>query len=164
MALTTQATVMSGRALSLGIGLTLGLAAASPALATEPAKVAFDDSGAVAQPVSETKGDPAKGREWFTDRKLGNCLACHANPDLADLPFHGEVGPSMDGVADRWSEAELRGIVINPKKTFSDETIMPAFYRADGFKRPLEDFEGKTILTAEQVEDVVAYLMTLKEN
>jgi len=76
--------------------------------------------------------------------------------------FHGEVGPILDGVADRWNEAELRGIVSNAKMMF-DGTIMPAFYRDAGYNRPLENFDGKTILSAQQIEDIVAYLMTLKE-
>ncbi|MEL6479950.1 MAG: c-type cytochrome, partial [Pseudomonadota bacterium] len=72
-------------------------------------------------------------------------------------------GPPLDGVADRWSEAELRAIIVNSKAVFGDHTIMPAFYRTTGFNRTLEKFAGKTILSAQQVEDVVAYLKTLKE-
>ena len=98
----------------------------------------------------------------FANRKLGNCLACHQNEDLRAEPFHGEVGPMMDGAGDRWSEAELRGIVVNSKMMF-DGTIMPSFYRTTNGARPLDKFAGKTILSAEQVEDVVAYLLTLKE-
>jgi len=82
---------------------------------------------------------------------------------MAEESFHGEVGPPMDGVADRWTEAELRGIVTNSKMMF-EGTIMPAFYVDSGYTRPLDDFAGKSILTAQQVEDVVAYLMTLKED
>ena len=102
-------------------------------------------------------------RKVFADRKLGNCLACHANSDQSDQPFHGEVGPELDGVADRWSEPELRGIVVNSKVLFGDGTIMPSFYRLKNGVRTMESFEGKTILSAELVEDVVAYLLTLKE-
>jgi sulfur-oxidizing protein SoxX len=96
------------------------------------------------------------------NRKLGNCLACHATEDLATEQFHGEVGPSLDGVADRWDEAQIRGILINSKETF-EGTIMPAFYVDGNFPRTKEKFKGKTILTAQQLEDVVAYLVTLKE-
>ena len=107
-------------------------------------------------------GDAVKGKEWFVGRKLGNCLACHVNADASKESFHGEVGPPLDGVGDRWSEAELRGIVTNSKMMF-DGTIMPAFYKDAGYNRPLDKFDGKTILSAQQVEDIVAYLMTLKE-
>lgn len=126
-----------------------------------PADVSFED-GAVAASLTGQAGDAAKGREWFVGRKLGNCLACHTNSDTEDELFHGEVGPLLDGVADRWTEAELRGIVTNAKMMFED-TIMPAFYKDSGYNRPLDEFEGKTILTAQQIEDIVAYLMTLKE-
>ena len=126
-----------------------------------PADVKHED-GAVAASLTGKPGDPAKGKAWFANRKLGNCLACHENSDSKDELFHGEVGPPLDGVGDRWSEAELRGIVTNAKMMF-DGTIMPAFYKDSGYTRPLEKFDGKTILSAEQVEDIIAYLMTLKE-
>jgi sulfur-oxidizing protein SoxX len=88
---------------------------------------------------------------------------------MADIPFHGEIGPMLDGVGDRWTEAELRGIVANAKKMFPD-SMMPSFYRVDGYTRPGNAFSGKVaddtfgpLLTAQQIEDVVAYLVTLKE-
>ncbi len=127
-----------------------------------PGDVAFDDYGAVAASLTGVPGDPANGAKVFANRKLGNCLACHINSDMADAPFHGEVGPPLDGVGSRWEEADLRGIVSNSKKMF-EGTIMPAFYVDSGYTRPLDKFEGKSILTAQEVEDVIAYLMTLKE-
>ena len=126
-----------------------------------PGDVVFED-GAIAASLTNVAGDPAKGKDWFVGRKLGNCLACHENSDAKSESFHGEVGPPLDGVADRWGEAELRGIVTNSKMMFED-TIMPAFYKDAGYNRPLDKFEGKTILSAQQVEDIVAYLLTLKE-
>ena len=114
--------------------------------------------------VTGTAGDAASGREAFADRKKGNCLACHANSDLKEQLFHGEVGPSLDGAADRWNEAQLRAIVIDSKQVFGEQTVMPGFYSLNVGINVAEDFKGKTILTAEEVEDVVAYLMTLKEN
>lgn len=126
-----------------------------------PGDVTFDD-GAVMASLTGVSGDAANGREVFANRKLGNCLACHVNSDMADLPFHGEVGPPLDGVGDRWSAEELRGIVSNSKMMF-EGSIMPSFYRLENGERPLPDFEGKSILTAQEVEDVVAYLLTLKE-
>ena len=135
--------------------------AAAYAEAVKPSEVVFEE-GVVTASLTGKAGDPAAGREVFANRKQGNCLACHVNSDLSELSFHGEVGPSLDGVGDRWSEAELRAIVANSKMVFED-TIMPAFYIDSGYERPLEKFAGKPILTAEQVEDVVAYLLTLKE-
>lgn len=80
---------------------------------------------------------------------------------LKSEEFHGEFGPSLDGVAGRYSAAQLRLIVANPKRLFAD-TVMPAFYKNDGFSRVRPEFVGKSILTAAQVEDVVAFLQTLK--
>ncbi|WP_298934378.1 sulfur oxidation c-type cytochrome SoxX [uncultured Ruegeria sp.] len=147
-------------ALKLGFAMML---CASTATAGElkPMDVSFTD-GAVETSLTGVAGDPAKGRAVFANRKEGNCLACHTNSEIPEEGFHGEVGPPMDGVADRWTEAELRGIVSNSKNMF-EGTIMPAFYIDSGYERPLDDFAGQSILTAQQVEDVVAYLMTLKE-
>lgn len=147
---------------------TLGLSLASMLFASagfaeeiKPMNVAFTD-GMVETSLTGVSGDPEMGRKVFANRKQGNCLACHMNSDLSEESFHGEVGPPMDGVADRWTEPELRGIVTNSKMMF-EGTIMPAFYVDSGYERPLDDFAGQSILTAQQVEDVVAYLMTLKE-
>lgn len=140
----------------------LGAGAAALAEPIAPDAVVITDM-AVATSLTGVPGDPAKGREVFLGRSLGNCLACHANSEMAGEPFHGEVGPPLDGVASRWGEAELRAIIVNSKAVFGEETVMPAFYRSAGFARVREEFQGKTILTAEQVEDVVAYLMTLSE-
>lgn len=138
----------------------LSLAAAAGTVS--PGEVEFSD-GAVKRSLTGQPGDPAKGREWFVGRKLGNCLACHRNSELeGEQQFHGEVGPMLDGVAGRWSEAELRGIVVNSKMMFPG-TMMPSFYRTEGYNRVHPTFAGKTILDAQQVEDVVAYLLTLKE-
>lgn len=127
-----------------------------------PGEVKIAD-GKIAASLTGKPGNAVKGREWFANRKLGNCLACHNNPDLSkEEQFHGEVGPSLEGVAGRWDEAQLRGIVVNAKQSLNPDTLMPAFYRDSGFERPLKGFDGKSILTAEQVEDIVAYLMTLK--
>ncbi|MEL6618334.1 MAG: sulfur oxidation c-type cytochrome SoxX [Pseudomonadota bacterium] len=146
----------------------LGLAAVAAIGATTllaegiaPMQVSFDE-GAVEQSLTGTAGDPVNGRKVFANRKQGNCLACHMNADMPEESFHGEVGPMMDGVGDRWTAAELRGIVSNSKMMF-EGTIMPAFYIDSGYERPLDDFAGKSILTAQQVEDVVAYLLTLKD-
>lgn len=144
-------------------GLVCAALLGGPAAAAEvaPGEVAVEDM-AIDRPLTDAPGDPESGRELFAARKLGNCLACHANADMSEMNFHGEIGPALDGVGDRWNEAELRAIVVDPKAIFGDATIMPAFYRDSGYNRVLHDFEGKTILTAQQVEDVVAYLKTLK--
>ncbi len=127
-----------------------------------PGDVSFDENGGVSASITSVAGDPVAGKAAFINRKQGNCLACHINDDASGQSFHGEVGPSLNGAASRWEEAQLRGIIVNSKLTF-EGTIMPSFYRATNGARTMEKFAGKTILTAQQVEDVLAYLKTLKE-
>ena len=127
-----------------------------------PSDVVADEYGAVTLSLTGVSGDPVNGRKVFMNRKQGNCLACHVNSEMSEQTFHGAVGPVLDGVADRWTAAELRGMLVNSKKVF-EGTIMPAFYKDNGYNRILKKFAGKTILKAQQVEDVLAYLQTLKE-
>ncbi|MEI4232294.1 sulfur oxidation c-type cytochrome SoxX [Roseovarius sp. D22-M7] len=145
----------------------VGAATGATAAEVAPKKVAFD-GGAVEQSLTGQPGDPARGREVVGDKSLGNCVACHAISDLSDVPWHGEIGPPLDGAGERWSEAELRGMVVNAKMMFPG-TMMPAFYKVDGFTRPGDAYTGEAapedldpILTAQQIEDVVAYLSTLE--
>ena len=138
------------------------LASFATAETVAPADVQFDEYGAVAASLTGVAGDAANGRKVFMNRKKGNCLACHVNDDMSEQSFHGEVGPELNGVADRGETAELRGIVVNAKKMF-DGTIMPAFYRDAGFNRTLKKFDGKAILSAQEIEDLLAYISTLKE-
>ncbi|KQI67417.1 monoheme cytochrome C SoxX [Loktanella sp. 3ANDIMAR09] len=135
-----------------------------------PTAVAYGEYGEVATSLTGAPGDQANGVMVMTNRGKGNCIACHQVTALEEFPFHGEVGPSLDGVADRWTEDDLRGIVANAKMAFPG-TMMPAFYKTEGYIRPGDDYTGKAgseplapILTAQEVEDVVAYLMTLNES
>jgi len=146
-----------------GLGLAIAISGAAMAAEVAPGDVKITDDHTIETSLTGTPGDPAKGREIFANRRLGNCLACHANTDLKDQLFHGDVGPSLDGVAGRWNEAQLRAIVVNSKKVFTDATVMPGFYTLDVGINVREESVGKTILSAQEVEDVVAYLATLKE-
>ncbi len=135
--------------------------AAAGAWAITPAEVKIED-GTVAESLTGTPGDPANGRKVFANRKKGNCLACHANSDMAEMLFHGEIGPSLDGVAERYEPEQLRALLVNSKSVFPD-TIMPGFFVDSAtLNRVMPKFQGKTILTAQEVEDVLAYLLTLK--
>ena len=127
-----------------------------------PDKVMMEDM-TVGKSLSGQAGNSDEGRKVFASRKLGNCLACHANADLKNELFHGQVGPPLDGVADRWEEPQLRAILVDSKKVFGGQSIMPSFYRIINDQRTQEKFHNKTILTAEQIEDIIAYLKTLKE-
>lgn len=137
------------------------LAAPATATADELVKFSIVDGSSVPKPLTGKAGDPEKGRATAIHRQKGNCLACHALP-VPEQPYHGQVGPDLAGVASRLSEGEIRLRIVNPKYANPD-TIMPAFYRTEGLHRVAKKFEGKPMLTAEEVEDVVAYLMTLKE-
>lgn len=147
--------------LALAVAALCGSVAAATAAEIAPTDVKIVD-GQVTQSLTEAPGNPADGRKFFVDRKLGNCLACHANPEMAEELFHGEVGPSLAGVAKRWSPEQLRAIVVNSKAVFGDQTVMPGFYSLAVGKNVRKDLAGKTILTAEQVEAIVAYLATLE--
>ncbi len=155
-----------GRGFQLAIAASL-CATMAVADAPAPADVVYED-GAVAQSLTGVAGDVESGRK-IMNKGAGNCIACHQVTDLQDLPFHGEIGPSLDGAADRWEESQLRGIVANAKIMFPD-TMMPSFYKNTGYIRPGNAYTGKApegelspLLTAQEVEDVVAYLLTLKE-
>ena len=154
--------------LTLSLSLLAGMAVAAEAV--YPPYVKFDSDGAVAAALTDQPGDPAEGASIVGSKKKGNCVACHQVSALPDVPFQGNVGPSLDGVADRWNEAELRGILVDAKKTFPD-TVMPSFHKIGGYIRPGKGFTGKAakeselepLLSAQQIEDVVAFLKTLKE-
>ncbi|TYC53086.1 sulfur oxidation c-type cytochrome SoxX [Rhodobacterales bacterium] len=144
-------------------GIAFMTVSATQAGTVAPDSVPIEDME-LSQSLTGVAGDPAEGRAAFADRKKGNCLACHANADIKEELFHGEVGPVLDGVADRWDQAQLRAIVVNSKDVFGEQTIMPGFYTLKVGINVDEAHAGQTILTAQEVEDVVAYLMTLKDN
>lgn len=151
------------------LGMAISAFSAGMAVAeVAPETVAYSE-GAVEQSLSGAAGNAEEGKKVFSTASLGNCVACHAAEIAKDIPFPGTVGPALDGAADRWSEAQLRGIVANAKMMF-DGTVMPAFYKTSGYIRPGNAYTGKAgteplppILNAQQVEDVVAYLLTFKE-
>lgn len=145
--------------------LTAGAAQAGP---VAPGDVQFGEYGSVTESLTGVPGDPENGAKVMKTKSIGNCISCHEVTALNDAPFHGEIGPALDGAADRWGEAELRGILANAKMTFPG-TMMPAYYKVDGFTRPGDAYTGKApegeldpLLTAQQIEDVVAFLSTLK--
>lgn len=127
-----------------------------------PGDVTINDDDEVGASLTGAAGNAATGRELYANRKKGNCLACHKTADQSEQPFHGEVGPPMDGVAERYEAPALRAILVDSKVVFGDETIMPGFYSSKLGVRIADKFAGKTILSAQEVEDVVAYLQTLK--
>ncbi|MEM8553277.1 MAG: sulfur oxidation c-type cytochrome SoxX [Pseudomonadota bacterium] len=152
-------------AFGLAMAATLATSMATAEI-VKPTDVTYTD-GAITMSLSGQPGDPESGA-IIMNKGAGNCVACHQVSALSHLPFHGEVGPTLDGVSERWSEAEIRGIVANAKVMF-EGSIMPSFYKTDGFIRIGNAYTGKALegeadplLTAQQIEDVVAFLMTLE--
>jgi sulfur-oxidizing protein SoxX len=152
------------------VALMLGLihgTAAGPAQAEDGGLPPYDVAAAagvatIPSPLTARPGDAGEGAKVVAGRRLGNCLSCHEISALRSEEFHGDIGPTLDGVAARWDAAALRMIVVNAKMVFGPDTVMPAFYRVDGLNRVRPEFAGRPILTAQQVEDVVAFLATLK--
>lgn len=109
-------------------------------------------------PLTDKPGDPATGKTLVKTKGL--CLSCHTLP-IPEEADHGDVAPDLAGVGSRLQAAEIRMRVVDPKVIFPD-TIMPSFHKTEGLHRVSKKWEGKPILTAQEVEDVVAYLSTLK--
>jgi len=135
-----------------------------PAAAGEPGRpplvpyVIVGDS--IPQSLTGVKGDPARGRAIVADRQVGMCLLCHSGP-FPEVKFQGNIGPDLAGAGARWSEGQLRLRIVDAGK-INPSTIMPSYYRIEGLRRVPSAFRGKPVLSAVEVEDVVAYLMTLK--
>ncbi|MGO4382420.1 sulfur oxidation c-type cytochrome SoxX [Pseudoduganella sp. RAF53_2] len=105
-------------------------------------------------------GDPIRGRAIVASRQLGLCLLCHTAP-IPEEQFQGNLAPDLSGVGDRYTAAQLRQRIADSSQ-LNPSTIMPAYYRTEGLMRVAPAYRGKTILTAQQIEDVVAYLQTLR--
>jgi sulfur-oxidizing protein SoxX len=145
--------------LLMGTTLITGAAVTSTAAEFNIAKARVDDG--IPKSLTGKPGDPKKGRATAIHRKKGNCLACHAMP-VPEQADHGNIGPDLAGVADRYSQAELRLRLVNAK-LINPETLMPSYYKKTGFHRIQKKWKGKTIISAQDVEDILAYLDTLKE-
>jgi sulfur-oxidizing protein SoxX len=115
---------------------------------------------AIPDSLTGTEGDATHGRAIVANRNVGLCLLCHSGPFPED-PFQGNIGPDLSGAGSRWSEGQLRLRIVDASK-FNPNTIMPPFYRVEGLSRVPTVYRDKPVLTAVEVEDVVAYLMTLK--
>jgi sulfur-oxidizing protein SoxX len=116
---------------------------------------------AIPASLTGAKGDPEHGREIVVNRQVGLCLLCHSGP-FPEERFQGTLAPDLKGSGSRASEGQLRLRIVDASRLKAD-TIMPPYYRVDGLISVAPAFQGKPILTAEQIEDVVAYLMTLRD-
>ena len=115
----------------------------------------------IPESLTGAKGDPVRGRAIVVNRQLGLCLLCHSGP-FDEERFQGDLAPDLKGAGARFSEGQLRLRIVDNRRVNS-ATIMPAYYRSEGLVRVAPAFQGKTVLSAEQVEDVVAFLATLRD-
>ena len=116
---------------------------------------------AIPDSLTGAKGDPARGRAIVANRQVGLCLLCHSGP-FPEERFQGNLAPDLRGAGKRWSEGQLRLRIVDPAR-INPTTIMPAYHRSEGLARVAPAWRGKPVLSAEQIEDVVAFLMTLKD-
>jgi sulfur-oxidizing protein SoxX len=143
-------------AVLLGIGGAPDCALAETAL--RPYMIVGD---AIPASLTGTNGDPERGRAIVVNRQVGLCLLCHSGP-FPEQKFQGTLAPDLKGAGARSSEGQLRLRIVDASRIKPD-TIMPPYYRIDGLERVAPSFQGKPILTAEQIEDVIAFLVTLRE-
>ena len=115
---------------------------------------------AIPDSLTNMRGDPVRGRTLVVDR-TSTCILCHNGP-FPEQKFQGDLAPNLAGSGSRWSEGQLRLRLVDASR-LNAATIMPSYYRVDGLNRVGRSWQGKTILTAEQIEDIVAYLETLRE-
>ena len=116
---------------------------------------------AIPASLTGAPGDPVRGKTIVVSRQTGLCLLCHSAP-LPEEKFQGTIGPDLKGAGSRNTEGQLRLRIVD-SRIFNPDTIMPSYYRLDGLERVAPAFRRKTVLTAEQIEDVVAFLETLHD-
>ena len=116
---------------------------------------------ALPQPLTAVAGDATRGRAIVANRQVGLCLLCHTGP-IPEERFQGNLAPDLGGTGKRWSAGQLRLRMVDAR-TLNPQTIMPSYHRTDGLNRVAPAFAAAPMLTGQQVEDVVAYLLTLRD-
>lgn len=116
---------------------------------------------AVPASLTGAPGDAARGRAIVLNRHIGLCLLCHSGP-FPEERFQGTIAPDLKAVGSRLSEGQIRLRIVDQGRV-NPETIMPAYFRIEGLRRVAPAFRGKPVLTAEQIEDVIAFLATLRD-
>jgi sulfur-oxidizing protein SoxX len=126
------------------------------------AAAAFEVVGdAIPAPLTAEAGDPVRGRAVVAGRQVGTCVLCHAGP-FPEERLPATLAPDLRGVADRLSAGQIRLRLVDPRLV-NPQTVMPAYFSLEGLVRVGRAWQGRTVLTAQQIEDAVAFLMTLKE-
>jgi len=147
----------------MACAVTLAFASlAAPSRAQDGLRPYEVEGDAISQSLTGTAGDPARGRAIVTNRFVGLCMLCHSGP-FPDVPQQGTLAPDLKGAGTRWSVPQLRLRIVDAARAVPD-SIMPAYFRIDHLRHVAPQFRGRPVLTAEQIEDVVAFLATLKEN
>ena len=113
---------------------------------------------AIPQSLTGRPGDPQRGRQVVVSRQFGNCLLCHRMP-VPEERFQGNLGPDLSGVASRLSAGQIRLRIVDETR-LNPDTIMPPYYRLEGLRRVMTAYRDKPVLTAEQLEDAVAFVLT----
>ncbi|MFZ9298155.1 MAG: sulfur oxidation c-type cytochrome SoxX [Hylemonella sp.] len=144
--------------LLLTMTLLPGLVAAQAAPSLAAVQIVGDG---IPQPLTLQAGDAGRGRAIAASRQSGLCLLCHSAP-VPEERFQGDLAPNLSGAGQRWSVAQLRLRLVDPSH-FNPDSIMPAYYRNQGLNRVSPAWQARTILSAQQVEDVLAYLLTLRD-
>jgi L-cysteine S-thiosulfotransferase len=147
-------------ALVAALTWTVGAAVAEPGTGAGLRPYAVVE-GSIPQSLTGAQGNVERGRAIVVNRQVGLCLLCHSGP-FPEEKFQGTLAPDLKGAGSRATEGQLRLRIVDASRLNAD-TIMPPYYRVDGLVRVAPAFQGKTVLTAEQIEDVVAYLATLKD-
>ncbi|HEX4408128.1 MAG TPA: sulfur oxidation c-type cytochrome SoxX [Xanthobacteraceae bacterium] len=142
---------------ALAAAVALGLAVPAHAVSLVPYTVIGD---AIPSSLTASKGDAARGRAIVADNNRGLCLLCHSGP-FPENKFPGNLAPDLSGAGARWSEGQLRLRIVDASR-LNPDTIMPPFYRVERLTRVATGFRDRPVLSAVEIEDVVAYLMTLK--
>lgn len=116
---------------------------------------------AIPAPLTGRNGDAQRGRAIVANRQIGLCLLCHSGP-IEEERFQGDIAPDLRGAGSRSSAGQIRLRIVDSRK-INPDSIMPPYYRLEGLHRVAPAFVGKPVLSAEQIEDVIAYLMTLRD-
>ena len=135
----------------------LAVSGPAGAQALQPYTVVGD---AIPEPLTNARGDATRGRTLVVERS-STCILCHSGP-FPEQKFQGDLAPDLSGSGSRWSEGQLRLRLVDASR-LNAATIMPSYYRVDGLDRVGTLWRGKPILSAEQIEDIVAYLGSLRE-
>ncbi len=131
------------------------------AAAQEPLQAFIVRGDSIDQPLTGAPGDPARGQALIEDRQRSLCMLCHTGP-FSDVRLQGDLGPDLSGVGARLTPGQIRLRIVDMKRVVPS-TIMPPYYRVDGLQRVAPAWRGKPILAAADIEDLVAYLATLKD-